>query len=193
MRQTPRANISQRDISAHKRIPKWDGSVFLITDYLWGKAPPAGVLSSQVGQWSTVFMMTSSNGNIFRVTGPLCGEFTGPGEFPSQRLVTGSFDVLFDLRLNKRLSKLSWGWWFGTPPWSLWRQCNGCILCCYPEQIVKQVFESFESPDSHVTSLSCFDRHGSDTNPNVLSVCSLKNSLEYTKWPNWVDSVVRCK
>ena len=27
-------------------------------------------------------MMTSSNGNIFRVTGPLCGEFTGPGEFP---------------------------------------------------------------------------------------------------------------
>ena len=32
-----------------------------------------------------VFMMTSSNGNIFRVTGPLCGEFTGPGEFPAQR------------------------------------------------------------------------------------------------------------
>ena len=27
-------------------------------------------------------MMTSSNGNIFRVTGPLCGKFTGPGEFP---------------------------------------------------------------------------------------------------------------
>ena len=27
-------------------------------------------------------MMTSSNGNLFRVTGPLCGEFTGPGEFP---------------------------------------------------------------------------------------------------------------
>ena len=26
--------------------------------------------------------MTSSNGNIFRVTDHLCGEFTGPGEFP---------------------------------------------------------------------------------------------------------------
>ena len=25
----------------------------------------------------TIYMMTSSNGNIFRVTGPLCGEFTG--------------------------------------------------------------------------------------------------------------------
>ena len=50
-------------------------------------------------------MMTSSNGNIFRVTGPLCGEFTGPGEFPTQRPVTRSFDVFFDLRLNKRLNK----------------------------------------------------------------------------------------
>ena len=69
-------------------------------------------------------MMTSSNGNIFRVTGPLCGEFTGPSEFPTQRPVTRSFDVFFDLRLNKRLSKQPWGWWFETPSWSLWRQCN---------------------------------------------------------------------
>ena len=69
-------------------------------------------------------MMTSSNGNIFRVTGPLCGEFTGPGEFPAQRPVTRSFGVFFDLRLNKRLSKQPWGWWFETPWWSLWRHCN---------------------------------------------------------------------
>ena len=69
-------------------------------------------------------MMTSSNGNIFRVTGPLCGEFTGPEEFPTQRPVTRSFDVFFDLRLNKRLSKQPWGWWFQTPSWSLWRQSN---------------------------------------------------------------------
>ena len=41
----------------------------------------------------------------FRVTGPLCGEFTGPSEFPAQRPVTRGFDVFFDLRLNKRLSK----------------------------------------------------------------------------------------
>ena len=63
---------------------------------------------------NTFYMMTSSNGNIFRVTGPLCGEFTGPGEFPTQRPVTRSFDVFFDLRLNKRLSKQPWGWWFET-------------------------------------------------------------------------------
>ena len=47
--------------------------------------------------------MTSSNGNIFRVTGPLCGEFTGPSEFPAQRSVTRNFDDLFDLRLNKTI------------------------------------------------------------------------------------------
>ena len=42
--------------------------------------------------------MTSSNGMIFRVTGPLCGEFTGPGEFPTQGPVTRSFDIFFDMR-----------------------------------------------------------------------------------------------
>ena len=72
-------------------------------------------------------MMTSSNGNIFRVTGPLCGEFTGHGESPTQRPVTRSFDVFFDLRLNKRLSKQPWGWWFETPLWSLRRHCNAVI------------------------------------------------------------------
>ena len=41
--------------------------------------------------------MTSSNGNIFCVTGPLCGEFTAHGEFPTQRPVTRSFDVFFDV------------------------------------------------------------------------------------------------
>ena len=47
-----------------------------------------------------------------------------PGEFPSQRPVTQSFDVFFDLHLNKRLSKQSWGWWFETPLRPLWRHCN---------------------------------------------------------------------
>ena len=66
-------------------------------------------------------MMTSSNGNIFRVTGPLCGEFTVTGEFTAQRPVTQSFDVFFDLRLNKELSKQPCGWWFETPSRPLWR------------------------------------------------------------------------
>ena len=46
------------------------------------------------------------------------------GEFPSQRPVTQSFDVFFDLRLNKWLSKQSWCWWFETPSCQLWLHCN---------------------------------------------------------------------
>ena len=48
------------------------------------------------------YMMTSSDGNIFRVNGPLCGEFTGHRWNSTQRPVTRSFDVFFDVRLNKR-------------------------------------------------------------------------------------------
>ena len=48
------------------------------------------------------------------------------GEFRTQRPVTRSFDVFFDLRLNKRLSKQWWGWWFETPSRPLWRHCNAC-------------------------------------------------------------------
>ena len=48
------------------------------------------------------------------------------GEFPSQRPVTHSFDVFFDLRLNKRSSKQSRGSWFETSSHSLWRHCNDC-------------------------------------------------------------------
>ena len=50
-----------------------------------------------------------------------------PGEFPTQRPVTRSFDVYFDLRPNKWLSKQSWGWWFETLSCSLWRHRNRVI------------------------------------------------------------------
>ena len=75
---------------------------------------------------ASLAMMMSSNGNVFRVTGHLCGEFIGP----AQRPVTRSFDVFIDLRLNKRLSKQSWGWWFEMLSHPLWRHRNA------PEAIV---------------------------------------------------------
>ena len=80
---------------------------------------------SNVCVWFRMTMMTSSNGNIFRVTGHLCGEFTGD----TQRPVTRSFDVFFDLRPNKRLSKQWWGWWFETQSCPLWRHRNA-LMCC---------------------------------------------------------------
>ena len=55
------------------------------------------------------------------------------GEFPTQRPVTRSFDVFFDLRVNKRSNKQSWGWWFETPASSLWRHCSA--MCIFYGQI----------------------------------------------------------
>ena len=46
--------------------------------------------------------MTSSNLNIFRVLPLWAGNSPVTGEFPPQRLVTQSFDVFCDLRLNQR-------------------------------------------------------------------------------------------
>ena len=56
------------------------------------------------------------------------GNSTVPGKFHAQRPVTRSFDVFFDLRLNKRLSKQSWGWWFDPLSRPLWRH-----LRCKPK------------------------------------------------------------
>ena len=52
------------------------------------------------------------------------GNLPVPSEFSAQRPVTRSFDVLFDLRLIKRLSKQSRGWWFETLSYPLWRHRN---------------------------------------------------------------------
>ena len=101
---------------------RWDispvpSTIIMVTDGSYQICSEALVAKS-------IHLMTSSNGTIFRVTGSLCGEFAGPGEFPAQRPVAQSVDVFFDLRLDKRLSEQPRGWWFETPPWSLWRHCN---------------------------------------------------------------------
>ena len=73
-------------------------------------------------------MMTSSNGNISRVTGPLCGEFTGHRWIPRTKASDAELWCFYDLRLNKQLNKQSRGWWFETLSCSLWRHCNANLL-----------------------------------------------------------------
>ena len=61
----------------------------------------------------------------FSVLLDICaGNSPVPGEFPTQRPVTRSFVVFFDLHLNKRLSKQWWSWWFEMSSSPLWRHCN---------------------------------------------------------------------
>ena len=71
-----------------------------------------------------VSMMTSSMEKNPALLALCAANSPVTGEFPAQRPVTRSFDVFFDPRLNKWLSKRSWGWWFDTPLRSLWRHYN---------------------------------------------------------------------
>ena len=89
---------------------------------MWLLEMPMQSLKNQV--W---VMMTSSNGNISTSLVFCAGNSPATGEFPAQRPVTRSFDVLFDLCLNKRWSTQWWDWWFETPSCSLWRQRNVCV------------------------------------------------------------------
>ena len=70
---------------------------------------------------------------IFRITGPLWGQFT----CDRWRPVTRNLDIFFDLRLNKRLSKPSRHRWFETPSRSLCRHCNYATRCKGTPQIRK--------------------------------------------------------
>ena len=72
----------------------------------------------ELGSWWRHQMET------FSASLAICAGSPVTGEFPAQRPVTRSFDVFFDLRLNKRLSKQSWGWWFETPSHPLWPHSN---------------------------------------------------------------------
>ena len=69
-------------------------------------------------------MMTSSMETFAALLAICAGNSPVPGEFPTQRPVTRSFDVFFDLHPNKRLSKQWWGWWFETLSCPLWRHRN---------------------------------------------------------------------
>ena len=80
--------------------------------------------------------MKSTNGNIFCVTGHLCEEFTGPRWILHTKASDAEvFYFFFDLRLNKRLSKQSWGWWFETLSCPLWRHCRGPTHIQWPPAV----------------------------------------------------------
>ena len=110
-------------------------------------------------------MISRHGSSAFNINGPLCweptvrrswwcnqmGTFSAllaicagnspvPSEFPAQRPVTRSFDVFFDLRLNKQFSKHSWGWWFETLSRPSWRHRNGESL---HKGSVMQIFSDF--------------------------------------------------
>ena len=87
--------------------------------------------------------------NHFRLTGPLCGEFTGHRWIPSTK--ASDAELFSNLCLNKGLGKHSWGWWFETPSRPLRRHCNA------PTHVDKfLLLHSGYSIMSHGFYLSCY-------------------------------------
>ena len=137
-------------------------------------------------------MMTSSNGNISRVTGHL----------------TRSFGVFFDLRLNKRLSKQSWGWWFDTLSCPLWCHCNAYagafvseldhhgikVIACslfHTKSLPKQVFTYHWSGPSKQTLNWKYrlQKTGSFCSGISLSLCNIMHFIPSTETISFCDSV----
>ena len=110
--------------------PVWFGKLIMLIIWLRYATTKSLVLLN---------MMTSSNGNISALLAICAGNSPVPGEIPAQRPVTRSFDVFFDLRLNKPLIKQSWCWWFDTLSRPLWRHCN--VNPCIGEAILTIVVE----------------------------------------------------
>ena len=100
-------HIKQCDIIAHPR-PNVDSSELMSNHNIQKKHAR---WRHQMETFSALLAICAGNSPV-------------PAEFPTQGPVTRSFDVFFDLLLNKRLSKQSWGWRFETLSRPLWRQWN---------------------------------------------------------------------
>ena len=100
------------------------------------------------------------------------------GEFPSQRPGTCSFDVFFDLRLNKRLCKQHRRRWFETPSRSLWRHCNDTkLLVAQKRCSTVSNFEVIRAGESIMTQIERFR-----TLTPVLIHRWLRNNAQCLEW-----------
>ena len=68
--------------------------------------------------------MTSSNGNFFRITGLLWGEFTGYRWIPHTKASNVELWFVLWSAPEHTVEKKCWRRWFKTPLRTLWRHCN---------------------------------------------------------------------
>ena len=106
---------------SYDRLISAMGFPILIRRYLYIESGP-WLLHVHSREWVIILPWWRHQMETFSALLAICaGNSPVSGEFPAQRPVAGSYDIFFDLCLNKRLCKQSWCWWFET---LLWRQCN---------------------------------------------------------------------
>ena len=110
-----RVYAALREMSWHSILKILTSNIFLL-----------GVIAQPCGnfKWAPGLWWRHQIEGLFALLAICVGNSPVTGEIPTQRPVTWSFDVFFDLRVTKWLNKLSWGWWFETPSSSLWRHCK---------------------------------------------------------------------
>ena len=102
---------------------------FIFWNILQVKVPGIALWRHQMETFSALLAFCAGNSPV-------------PGEFPAQRPVARSFDVFFDLRLNKQLSKQPWGWWFETHP------------CHYNVIVMKMICHDFVTWPVAITNIA---------------------------------------
>ena len=102
------------------------------------------------------------------------------GRLSTQRPVRRSFDVFFDMRLNKRLCKQWRGWWFETRWCPLWRHCKEmgfkqkiwnwlCFCCCWNRLTVLRLFpDTFHAVSLVLKLASILLKQNKDVNYNNI-------------------------
>ena len=170
-----------------KANSRFSRNVYTISDRIW--------CNKQVSTWLLHQMKTVP------ALMSLCeGNPSVTGGFPSQRPVKRSFDVLFDLRLNKRLSTQSRCRWFETPSCPLWRQSSDQYirilspLDCLLNNLVKST--SKQTTKLRITALEWreppvidgFSLLASEVNPAMVSTVRFYDRNELYGSPdvrNW--------
>ena len=100
--------------------PRYADTMQISWDLMWGTALCWGDMDSFVFRLDISWWRHQME--TYSALLALCvGNSPVTCEFPSQRPVMRSFEGFFYLRVNKRLSKQSLGWWFET---QLWRHSN---------------------------------------------------------------------
>ena len=110
-----------------KWVIKWRKWYFQTRALINSRDKFGKLVNFTANSWNAFISWWRHEMEIFFALIAICaGNSPVTGEFSAQRPVTRSFDVfcVCDLRLNKRLSKQSWGWWFKTLSRPLWRYRN---------------------------------------------------------------------
>ena len=105
------AKMSEIKCNGIWRLYKFISAFVLCLALVWCHSISSISLWRQMETFSTLLALCAGNWPV-------------TGEFASQRQVTRSFDVLFDLRRNKQLSKQFRRRWFETPSCPSLRHCN---------------------------------------------------------------------